>query len=102
MFDTVIVLLCERVTVIPVSLESISQSDLFCCQVITNVFFGGALSSVFHVTLTAAIVTAATLISLLIDCLGIVLELNVSTLNDLLPPFLKICPFNTNCGFLFF
>ncbi|XP_063140188.1 putative sodium-coupled neutral amino acid transporter 11 isoform X1 [Rattus norvegicus] len=45
-------------------------------EVITNVFFGGALSSVFHVTLTAAIVTAATLISLLIDCLGIVLELN--------------------------
>ncbi|GAB1286377.1 Putative sodium-coupled neutral amino acid transporter 11 [Apodemus speciosus] len=39
--------------------------------------FGGTLSSVFHTILTVVIVTAATLlVSLLIDCLGIVLELN--------------------------
>ncbi|XP_052037107.1 putative sodium-coupled neutral amino acid transporter 11 isoform X3 [Apodemus sylvaticus] len=45
-------------------------------EVVANVFFGGTLSSVFHTILTVVIVTAATLVSLLIDCLGIVLELN--------------------------
>ncbi|XP_075840521.1 putative sodium-coupled neutral amino acid transporter 11 [Microtus pennsylvanicus] len=45
-------------------------------EVIANVFFGGNPSSVFHIILTVVIVTAATLVSLLIDCLGIVLELN--------------------------
>ncbi|XP_008829130.1 putative sodium-coupled neutral amino acid transporter 11 isoform X1 [Nannospalax galili] len=45
-------------------------------EVIANVFFGGTLSSVFHITLTVIIITAATLVSLLTDCLGIVLELN--------------------------
>ncbi|XP_016053669.1 PREDICTED: putative sodium-coupled neutral amino acid transporter 11 [Miniopterus natalensis] len=45
-------------------------------EVISNVFFGGNLSSVFHVIITVVIITIATLVSLLIDCLGIVLELN--------------------------
>nr|XP_017510811.2 putative sodium-coupled neutral amino acid transporter 11 isoform X1 [Manis javanica] len=45
-------------------------------DVIANVFFGGTLSSVFHIIMTVAIITAATLVSLLTDCLGIVLELN--------------------------
>ncbi|KAM6174794.1 putative sodium-coupled neutral amino acid transporter 11 isoform 2-T2 [Erethizon dorsatum] len=45
-------------------------------EVIANVFFGGNLSSVLHVVITVVIITVATLVSLLIDCLGIVLELN--------------------------
>ncbi|KAB0360466.1 hypothetical protein FD754_004622 [Muntiacus muntjak] len=45
-------------------------------EVIANVFFGGDLSSVFHIIITVVIITVATLVSLLIDCLGIVLELN--------------------------
>ncbi|XP_019583050.1 putative sodium-coupled neutral amino acid transporter 11 isoform X4 [Rhinolophus sinicus] len=45
-------------------------------EVIANVFFGGNLSSVFHIIVTVVIITAATLVSLLIDCLGIVLELS--------------------------
>lgn len=45
-------------------------------EVIANVFFGGNLSSVLHVIITVVIITIATLVSLLIDCLGIVLELN--------------------------
>ncbi|KAK1336924.1 hypothetical protein QTO34_002962 [Cnephaeus nilssonii] len=45
-------------------------------EVIANVFFGGNLSSVSHVIVTVVIITIATLVSLLIDCLGIVLELN--------------------------
>uniref|UniRef100_A0A452EJU4 Putative sodium-coupled neutral amino acid transporter 11 n=1 Tax=Capra hircus TaxID=9925 RepID=A0A452EJU4_CAPHI len=45
-------------------------------EVIANVFFGGSLSSVFHIVITVVIITVATLVSLLIDCLGIVLELN--------------------------
>ncbi|XP_045415348.1 putative sodium-coupled neutral amino acid transporter 11 isoform X2 [Lemur catta] len=45
-------------------------------EVIANVFFGGNLSSVFHVVITVVIITIAMLVSLLIDCLGIVLELN--------------------------
>uniref|UniRef100_A0A671E0T6 Putative sodium-coupled neutral amino acid transporter 11 n=1 Tax=Rhinolophus ferrumequinum TaxID=59479 RepID=A0A671E0T6_RHIFE len=45
-------------------------------EVIANVFFGGNLSSVFHTIVTVVIITAATLVSLLIDCLGIVLELS--------------------------
>ncbi|XP_033612288.1 putative sodium-coupled neutral amino acid transporter 11 isoform X1 [Fukomys damarensis] len=45
-------------------------------EVIANVFFGGNLSSVFHIVITVVIITVATLVSLLIDCLGIVLELN--------------------------
>ncbi|XP_070331933.1 putative sodium-coupled neutral amino acid transporter 11 isoform X2 [Odocoileus virginianus] len=45
-------------------------------EVIANVFFGGNLSSVFHIIVTVVIITVATLVSLLIDCLGIVLELN--------------------------
>uniref|UniRef100_A0A2K6FH43 Putative sodium-coupled neutral amino acid transporter 11 n=1 Tax=Propithecus coquereli TaxID=379532 RepID=A0A2K6FH43_PROCO len=45
-------------------------------EVIANVFFGGTLPSVFHVVITVVIITIAMLVSLLIDCLGIVLELN--------------------------
>ncbi|KAM5267124.1 putative sodium-coupled neutral amino acid transporter 11 isoform 2-T2 [Hipposideros larvatus] len=45
-------------------------------EVIANVFFAGNLSSVFHIIITVVIITAATLVSLLIDCLGIVLELS--------------------------
>nr|XP_014715781.1 putative sodium-coupled neutral amino acid transporter 11 isoform X1 [Equus asinus] len=45
-------------------------------EVIANVFFGGTLSSVVHIVVTVVIITVATLVSLLIDCLGIVLELN--------------------------
>ncbi|XP_016805449.1 putative sodium-coupled neutral amino acid transporter 11 isoform X1 [Pan troglodytes] len=45
-------------------------------EVIANVFFGGNLSSVFHIVVTVMVITVATLVSLLIDCLGIVLELN--------------------------
>ncbi|XP_073663738.1 putative sodium-coupled neutral amino acid transporter 11 isoform X10 [Tursiops truncatus] len=46
-------------------------------EVIANVFFGGTLSSVLHIIITVVIITVATLVSLLIDCLGIVLELNL-------------------------
>ncbi|XP_006867058.1 PREDICTED: putative sodium-coupled neutral amino acid transporter 11 isoform X2 [Chrysochloris asiatica] len=45
-------------------------------EVIANVFFGGNLSTAFHIIITVVIITVATLVSLLIDCLGIVLELN--------------------------
>ncbi|KAM9663821.1 putative sodium-coupled neutral amino acid transporter 11 [Trichechus inunguis] len=45
-------------------------------EVIANVFFGGNLSTVFHIVVTVVIITVATLVSLVIDCLGIVLELN--------------------------
>ncbi|XP_024435678.2 putative sodium-coupled neutral amino acid transporter 11 isoform X3 [Desmodus rotundus] len=45
-------------------------------EVVANVFFGGNLSPVFHVIVTVIIITTATFVSLLIDCLGIVLELN--------------------------
>ncbi|XP_003795194.1 putative sodium-coupled neutral amino acid transporter 11 isoform X2 [Otolemur garnettii] len=45
-------------------------------EVIANLFFGGNLSLIFHVVITVVIITIATLVSLLIDCLGIVLELN--------------------------
>ncbi|KAL1786432.1 sodium-coupled neutral amino acid transporter 11 isoform X1 [Sigmodon hispidus] len=45
-------------------------------EVIANVFFGGNPSSVFHIILTVVIISAATLVSLLVDCLGIVLELS--------------------------
>lgn len=45
---------------------------------IANVFFHGNLSTVFHVVVTVVIVAVATGISLMYDCLGIVLELNVS------------------------
>ncbi|XP_073925647.1 putative sodium-coupled neutral amino acid transporter 11 [Castor canadensis] len=45
-------------------------------EVLATVFFGGTLSSVFHIVITVVIIAVATLVSLLIDCLGIVLELN--------------------------
>nr|XP_010969751.1 PREDICTED: putative sodium-coupled neutral amino acid transporter 11 [Camelus bactrianus] len=40
-------------------------------EVIANVFFGGNLSLFFHIIITVIIITVATLVSLLIDCLGI-------------------------------
>ncbi|XP_053926373.1 putative sodium-coupled neutral amino acid transporter 11 isoform X2 [Cuculus canorus] len=45
-------------------------------EVIANVFFHGNLSTVFHVIVTVVIVAVATGVSLVYDCLGIVLELN--------------------------
>ncbi|XP_016097756.1 putative sodium-coupled neutral amino acid transporter 11 isoform X1 [Sinocyclocheilus grahami] len=45
-------------------------------EVISNVFFKGELSNTMHVIITFVIVSAATVISLSYDCLGIVLELN--------------------------
>ncbi|XP_014809714.1 PREDICTED: putative sodium-coupled neutral amino acid transporter 11 isoform X2 [Calidris pugnax] len=45
-------------------------------EVIANVFFHGNLSTVFHIIVTVVIVTVATGVSLVYDCLGIVLELN--------------------------
>ncbi|XP_027446006.1 putative sodium-coupled neutral amino acid transporter 11 isoform X1 [Zalophus californianus] len=45
-------------------------------EVIANVFFGGNLSSVLHIIVTVVIITVAMFTSLLIDCLGKVLELN--------------------------
>ncbi|XP_006003662.1 putative sodium-coupled neutral amino acid transporter 11 [Latimeria chalumnae] len=45
-------------------------------EVITNVFFSGTLSSVFHAVVTMLIIAVVTAISLTYDCLGIVLELN--------------------------
>ncbi|XP_050196234.1 putative sodium-coupled neutral amino acid transporter 11 isoform X2 [Myiozetetes cayanensis] len=45
-------------------------------EVIANVFFHGNLSTVFHIVVTVVIVAVATGVSLVYDCLGIVLELN--------------------------
>lgn len=45
---------------------------------ISNVFFKGELSNTAHVVITLVIISATTAISLSYDCLGIVLELNVS------------------------
>ncbi|XP_072330118.1 putative sodium-coupled neutral amino acid transporter 11 isoform X1 [Scyliorhinus torazame] len=45
-------------------------------EVIANLFFGGTLSTIFHVVVTVCIVAAVTGIALAFDCLGIVLELN--------------------------
>nr|KAF6497772.1 solute carrier family 38 member 11 [Rousettus aegyptiacus] len=45
-------------------------------EVIASVFFGGNLSSVFHIIVTVVLITVATLVSSVIDCLGTVLELS--------------------------
>ncbi|NXT40769.1 AVT2 protein, partial [Pelecanoides urinatrix] len=45
-------------------------------EVIANVFFHGNLSTVFHIVMTVVIIAVATGVSLVYDCLGIVLELN--------------------------
>ncbi|NWV33190.1 AVT2 protein, partial [Grantiella picta] len=45
-------------------------------EVIANVFFHGTLSTLFHVAVTLVIIVLVTGISLVSDCLGIVLELN--------------------------
>ncbi|XP_075034769.1 putative sodium-coupled neutral amino acid transporter 11 [Mixophyes fleayi] len=45
-------------------------------EVISNVFFGGTLSTSLHIATTVLVVSLTTIISLLFDCLGIVLELN--------------------------
>ncbi|KAK2525993.1 Slc38a11 [Columba guinea] len=47
-------------------------------EVIANVFFHGNLSTVFHIVVTVVIIAVATGVSLVYDCLGIVLELNVA------------------------
>ncbi|KAJ7345693.1 hypothetical protein JRQ81_001643 [Phrynocephalus forsythii] len=45
-------------------------------EVIANVLFSGSLTTICHVAVTVLVVAVATSISLLYDCLGIVLELN--------------------------
>ncbi|XP_015724334.1 putative sodium-coupled neutral amino acid transporter 11 isoform X3 [Coturnix japonica] len=45
-------------------------------EVIANVFFHGNLSTAFHIVVTVFIIAVATGVSLVYDCLGIVLELN--------------------------
>uniref|UniRef100_A0A8C6Z4Y4 Putative sodium-coupled neutral amino acid transporter 11 n=1 Tax=Nothoprocta perdicaria TaxID=30464 RepID=A0A8C6Z4Y4_NOTPE len=45
-------------------------------EVIANVFFHGNLSTIFHIFVTIIIVAVAMAVSLVYDCLGIVLELN--------------------------
>ncbi|XP_071603597.1 putative sodium-coupled neutral amino acid transporter 11 [Heliangelus exortis] len=45
-------------------------------EVIANVFFHGNLSTVCHIAVTVVIIAVATGVSLMYDCLGIVLELN--------------------------
>uniref|UniRef100_A0A8D2L0W5 Putative sodium-coupled neutral amino acid transporter 11 n=1 Tax=Varanus komodoensis TaxID=61221 RepID=A0A8D2L0W5_VARKO len=45
-------------------------------EVIANVFFNGNLTTLFHIILTVIVVAVATSISLVYDCLGIVLELS--------------------------
>uniref|UniRef100_A0A8C3LDR2 Putative sodium-coupled neutral amino acid transporter 11 n=1 Tax=Chrysolophus pictus TaxID=9089 RepID=A0A8C3LDR2_CHRPC len=45
-------------------------------EVIANVFFHGSLSTVFHIVVTVIIIAVATGVSLVYDCLGVVLELN--------------------------
>ncbi|XP_031455400.1 putative sodium-coupled neutral amino acid transporter 11 isoform X3 [Phasianus colchicus] len=45
-------------------------------EVVANVFFHGSLSTVFHIVVTVIIIAVATGVSLVYDCLGIVLELN--------------------------
>ncbi|XP_028603252.2 putative sodium-coupled neutral amino acid transporter 11 isoform X1 [Podarcis muralis] len=45
-------------------------------EVLANVFFGGNLTTIYHVALTVIVIALATSVSLVYDCLGIVLELN--------------------------
>ncbi|XP_063070738.1 putative sodium-coupled neutral amino acid transporter 11 [Engraulis encrasicolus] len=45
-------------------------------EVVSNVFFGGVLSTTSHVVVTVVIVSVCTALSLGFDCLGLVLELN--------------------------
>uniref|UniRef100_A0A4W4GKT3 Putative sodium-coupled neutral amino acid transporter 11 n=1 Tax=Electrophorus electricus TaxID=8005 RepID=A0A4W4GKT3_ELEEL len=45
-------------------------------EVVSNVFYNGALSNTVHIIVTLAIISAVTAISLFYDCLGVVLELN--------------------------
>lgn len=47
-------------------------------QVVSNVFFNGLLSSTAHIMVTLVIILVVTALSLSYDCLGVVLELNVS------------------------
>ncbi|MGH0142756.1 UNVERIFIED_CONTAM: hypothetical protein FKN15_076780 [Acipenser sinensis] len=47
------------------------------CQVVSNVFSNGTLTAGFHIAVTVAVVAVSTAVSLIFDCLGIVLELNV-------------------------
>ncbi|CAI5762363.1 Aa_trans domain-containing protein [Podarcis lilfordi] len=45
-------------------------------EVLANVFFDGNLTTICHVALTVIVIALATSVSLVYDCLGIVLELN--------------------------
>ncbi|KAM3916974.1 putative sodium-coupled neutral amino acid transporter 11 [Leptodactylus fuscus] len=45
-------------------------------EVISNVFFGGTLSTLHHFAVTLLVVSVTTIVSLFADCLGMVLELN--------------------------
>ncbi|KAJ6660822.1 hypothetical protein lerEdw1_017448 [Lerista edwardsae] len=69
-----IIIICVTIIfTLPLSLyQNISKLG----KVIANVFFSGNLTTVCHVALTVIVVAAATSISLMYDCLGIVLELN--------------------------
>ncbi|EMP38715.1 Putative sodium-coupled neutral amino acid transporter 11, partial [Chelonia mydas] len=51
-------------------------------EVIANVFFSGTLTTILHVAVTVIVVAVATSISLVYDCLGIVLELNCLPLHN--------------------
>ncbi|XP_075895904.1 putative sodium-coupled neutral amino acid transporter 11 [Nelusetta ayraudi] len=67
-------------------------------EVVANVFFSRNLSKVEHMGMTSAIVTACTAMSLVFDCLGVVLELNgalsATPLIFIIPSacFLKLSP----------
>lgn len=51
-------------------------------QVLSNVIFSRDLSKAEHVAITLLIVAVCSSVSLAFDCLGVVLELNVSHLNS--------------------
>ncbi|RXM29033.1 Vacuolar amino acid transporter 2 [Acipenser ruthenus] len=45
-------------------------------EVVSNVFSNGTLTAGFHIAVTVAVIAVSTAVSLIFDCLGIVLELN--------------------------
>uniref|UniRef100_A0AAY4BGF1 Putative sodium-coupled neutral amino acid transporter 11 n=2 Tax=Denticeps clupeoides TaxID=299321 RepID=A0AAY4BGF1_9TELE len=67
-------------------------------EVVSNIFYDGALSNSAHVAVTFVIVSVCTAISLAYDCLGIVLEINgvlsATPLMFIIPSacFLKLSP----------
>lgn len=63
------------------------RTNLFSClclssQVVSNVICGRDLSKAEHVAITLLIIAVCTAMSLAFDCLGVVLELNVSSVNS--------------------